>query len=371
MSRDLAPAGSWTQGVAARAQVTRRPDGAVEWGSHYGCGRKVRPGELARIGEVVTREPNASLPQVEGLFLLSDAGICRLGDKLLVQTVDVILPLPFSAEVWGRAAALHCLSDLYAAGGTPTTAVGTLEVGFDSDSRAMAVSAYEAAAQELNRADVALVGGHSLMSHISKIGFTVTGVADPDEIRTVSHARPGDLVYLTKRIGVGAALAYMGATGVRPPELPTIERAMLTSNAAAADLATRMGLRCVTDVSGYGLLGALLQVAEASQVSVTVDFSRIPYFNSGFAAIGKGVASSLAEAVWVQSSDRVGGSSDPQVRLLLCDPQVSGGLVLFVPPERRDDLEALAQELQVRADLIGQAAPAGEHAVTIAEGGVL
>lgn len=347
--------------------VEQVDNGLVEWGAHYGCGRKVRPGDLERIGDVVTRPGNAGLPQVEGLFLLSDAGVSRLGEDLLVQTVDVILPLPISAEVWGCAAALHCLSDLYAAGGRPLTAVGVLQVGLDDQSRNLVMAGYEAAGGALNDAGVALVGGHSLRGQVSKIGFTITGVAKPEEVRAVCNARPGDLVYLTKPIGVGAALAHIGATGVRPQEYDEIERTLLTSNAGAAAVATRAGLRCVTDVSGYGLLGALLQVADASKVSITVDYARVPRLESGERAIRKGVVSALAEAVWLESTERIGGlaATDTEVRLLLADPQVSGGLVLFVPDGQQRDLEEQAGDAGVAAELIGSVSEQRSEAVTV------
>lgn len=146
----------------------------IEWGAHYGCGRKVRPAQLADIGLTVTTPKNSMLPQVDGLFLLSDSGSARIGQELIVHTVDMVLPLPVSPEIWGRAAALHCFQ-IYAAGGEPSTALGYLEVGTSSPGVEKAtLEAYRAGCDELNRCGVAVVGGHSLMNSISQIGFALT-----------------------------------------------------------------------------------------------------------------------------------------------------------------------------------------------------
>lgn len=329
----------------------------LNWGAYAGCGRKLRPGRLVEIGSLVTGLSNSSLPQVQGLHLLGDSGVSRIGDNLVVQTVDLILPLPIEPELWGRAAALHCLSDCYAAGGRPLTAVGLLEVGTRNDVEEQTLAAYHAAASELNDHQVALVGGHSLFSDISKIGFMITGVGRSDSIRTVANAAPGDVVFVTKRIGSGAALAHASVTGARPPELGEIVAEMLVSNEAASGAATDARLRCSTDVSGYGLLGALLQVAEASRVTIDIATEAVPSLLSGRNAVLEGAISALAEDVWLASRDLVRTSIPIETSLLLADPQVSGGLVLFAPPASLDDLWSAANRRGVDLTEIGVVRP--------------
>jgi selenide,water dikinase len=333
--------------------TTPRRELDLSWGTHYGCGRKVRPTRLAEIGATVSGLRNSSLPQVEGLHLLGDSGLSRLGDQLVVQTVDLILPLPLAADVWGRAAALHCLSDCYAVGGTPITAVGVLEVETRDEVDKRTIRAYEAAASELNRSGVALVGGHSILSNISKIGFMITGLGRSESLRTVAKAAPGDSVFVTKRVGSGAAFAHATMTGERPAELDEIVAEMLVSNEAASAAAMDAGLRCSTDVSGFGLLGALLQVAAASNVTIDIATEAVPVFPSGRTAVRSGAVPSIAEDVWMESAQLVKGEVSIETSLVLADPQINGGLVLFAPAASLSNLRAAADRRGVALTKIG------------------
>lgn len=305
---------------------------AADWGAYSGCGRKLPPSELIRFSQLVREPKNASFARIEGINLLSDAGSFRLNhEESVVQTVDVVLTLPISAEDWGVATALHCLSDIHAAGGEPVAALGIIESTTNEEGLDHLHAAYGAAVETLNGEGVALIGGHSLFSSVNKIGFAITALAKTRLLRNVANARTGDRLLLSKPIGGGAVMAFRAATGAAVDDDVLVS--LRTSSRLTGDIASRQELTCVSDVSGFGLLGTLSQLAVESGVDIKVHVEQIPMFSAARRCIRQGVISPLAEKSWLFRKETVVGEVDLEIGFLLCDPQVNGGHIMSVPEE--------------------------------------
>ncbi len=270
---------------------------------------------------------------IVGLEERDDAGVFRLSDSLaLVQTVDFFTPIVDEADDWGRIAAANALSDVYAMGGRPLTALQL--VGWPRDTLPFDLlgDVLEGAAEIMAEAGVTIVGGHSIDDPEPKFGLAVTGVVNPDEILTSRGARPGDVIVLTKPIGTGLI-----ATGIKRE---VVERAirdaavvvMIRLNADAAEAARAAGASAVTDVTGFGLLGHLRNMLDG--IGAVVDPARVPLLDGAaeLAAAGVvpgGTKRNLADARGFTDLEDV----DSTMATLLADAQTNGGLLVAVEPE--------------------------------------
>ncbi len=270
---------------------------------------------------------------IVGLEEPDDAGVFRLSDSLaLVQTVDFFTPIVDEADDWGRIAAANALSDVYAMGGRPLTALQL--VGWPRDTLPFDLlgDVLEGAAEIMAEAGVTIVGGHSIDDPEPKFGLAVTGVVNPDEILTSRGARPGDVMVLTKPIGTGLI-----ATGIKREVVErTIRDAavavMIRLNADAAEAARAAGASAVTDVTGFGLLGHLRNMLDG--IGAVVDPARVPLLDGAaeLAAAGVvpgGTKRNLADARGFTNLEGV----DSTMATLLADAQTNGGLLVAVEPE--------------------------------------
>ncbi len=270
---------------------------------------------------------------IVGLEEPDDAGVFRLSDSLaLVQTVDFFTPIVDEADDWGRIAAANALSDVYAMGGRPLTALQL--VGWPRDTLPFDLlgDVLEGAAEIMAEAGVTIVGGHSIDDPEPKFGLAVTGVVNPDEILTSRGARPGDVIVLTKPIGTGLI-----ATGIKREVVErTIRDAavvvMIRLNADAAEAARAAGASAVTDVTGFGLLGHLRNMLDG--IGAVVDPARVPLLDGAAELAAAGVVSggtkrNLADAREFTDLEGV----DSTMATLLADAQTNGGLLVAVEPE--------------------------------------
>jgi selenide,water dikinase len=304
------------------------------------------------LGQVLGALPRLADPNVlAGTGLRDDAAVYRVGDRALVATVDFFTPIVDDPAAFGAIAAANALSDVYAVGGKPLFALGL--VGFPRDK--LGSGALEAmvagGAAKLAEAEVPVVGGHSVDDPEPKFGYTVIGEVDPD--RRVGHAgaRPGDAIYLTKPLGSGLAATAI-KRGLCPPAVEQAAIAMMTQlnrNASVAMVAA--GARAATDVTGYGLVGHLVNITGGASIS----FSAVPLL--------AGVRE-LAEADLFPSGSRrnheaLRASVDWDdlgltEQLLLCDAQTSGGLLVCIPPENAKRFEQTLEGEPYPAARIGE-----------------
>lgn len=300
-----------------------------------------------------------------------DAGVYRWDEHAaLVQTVDFFTPVVDDPYVFGQVAAANALSDVYAMGGRPLTALaiagfpmGALEI---DQVRAIFRGGFD----KLREAGVALLGGHTVQDREVKFGYAVTGVVDPARVLSNAGARPGDTLLLTKPIGTGviATAVKFGRAGAEAAEAAA--RAMTALNRAAAEALGELAegaVHACTDVTGFGLVGHAAEMAEASQVTIHLDASAVPLLPGALELAPANRAGGLGtNREHFAPRTEVAAGVDPMVEALLFDPQTSGGLLAALEPSAAEAaIEALARRGS-GAFLIGRVVSAGPRAVVIA-----
>ena len=291
-----------------------------------GCACKIPPGELesAVAGLIDVHPPGPEL--LVGLDHGDDAAVVRLdGARAVVATADFFTPVVDDPYDWGRIAAANALSDVYAMGGTPLVAVNLLGWPRDVLPFDLATEVLRGGIDIARDAGCHVAGGHSIDDPEPKYGMAVTGIADPDRLMRADHAEPGDRLVLTKPIGLGTLNNRHKTTGeVFDAAIDT----MTALNAEAARTAVDAGVRCATDVTGFGLLGHLHKVARASGVTAVLDAAAVPVLAGARESIAAGFVSggTRRNLDWVRPSLAHDVSEDDL--LLLADAQTSGGLLL-------------------------------------------
>ncbi len=292
-----------------------------------------------------------------------DAGIYQLSDELaLVQTVDFFTPIVDDPRAFGQVAAANALSDVYAMGGRPITAMNV--VGFPIATLGIEVLQQILAGglDVLTEAGVALVGGHSVKDSEPKYGLSVTGVVHPARVMTNGALRPGDRLVLTKPVGTGVIGTATKRGKAEPRWIEESFQAMRALNRAASEVAVGHGVRACTDVTGFGLLGHLAEMVRASGVAATVFADAVPLLPGARAAAGAGLVPGGSKANRTHFGGWIGldGGVDDATATLLFDAQTSGGLLMGVPA---DGIEDLVADLDARgclaASVIGQVT--GDH----------
>ena len=309
------------------ADVTTAPAALrlTQFAAGGGCACKVPPGELERIlGDLPTSREGGDL--LVGLDNGDDAAAVRIdADRAVVATADFFTPVVDDAYDWGRIAAANALSDVYAMGGTPILAVNLLAWPRDRIPFELAAEVLRGGADICAEAGAHLAGGHSIDDPEPKYGLAVTGLAEPARLLRNDAGVAGTPLTLTKPLGLGVLNNRHKATGERFDEAVAL---MATLNRDASRAALAAGLRCATDVTGFGLLGHLMKLARASGVTAVVDAAAVPYLAGARESLAAGFlpGGSRRNLDWV----RPHLSSDlPEDELvLLADAQTSGGLLV-------------------------------------------
>jgi selenide,water dikinase len=310
----------------------------------------------AKVGAEVLAGALASLPRSAGGDLLEtrdDAAVLKppLG-KLLVQSVDHFRPFLDDPYVFGQIAAAHALSNLYAMGAVPWTALAMASVppGPAEKMRAELSAMLQGASAVLQADGCSLVGGHSAEAVEAALGFAVTGLVDSGKILRKGGLQPGDQLILTKPIGTGMVLAGHRRGNARAEWLMAAIESMRMSNASAARIAMAHRPRAGTDISGFGLAGHLLEMLGASGMSAVLRLEAIPLLPGARALAAHGVESTLAP----ENRRLLGDKADTRDIALLADPQTSGGLLVGVPAARAEGcMQALLDE-GLTAAIIGE-----------------
>lgn len=285
---------------------------------------------------------------ITGIEGSEDAGVYKLSpDLALVQTIDFFTPIVDDPRVFGRAAAANSLSDAYAMGGRPLTAMNVVcfpirKLGLD-----MLRAILEGGLEILREAGVALIGGHSVEDDEPKYGLSVTGLVHPDKIMTNSGLRPGDKLILTKAIGTGIIATAVKGGLASAESAEAMVTSMCTLNKQASEVAVSLGARACTDVTGFGLAGHLVEMARASKCRVRILADAVPDLQGALEAASMGLIPGGAHgnrkyfSAWTKV--------DPGVALergdLMFDPQTSGGLLIGI---RADQANQLIQQLKAQ-----------------------
>ena len=276
-----------------------------------------------------------------------DAGVYRLGDDVaLVQTVDFFTPIVDEPYDWGRIAAANALSDVYAMGGRPLTALQIVGWPRDDLPLDMLGEVLHGGASILAEAACTIVGGHTVDDPEPKYGLAVTGLVHPDDIISNQGAGPGDRLVLTKPIGTGLIATAIKRGKATGEQRDTAVAMMATLNAGAATAMRRIGVRAATDVTGYGLLGHLGEMVRASDASVRIRLSDVPLLPGvrDLAAAGIVPGGTVRNLKFAARFTSFGDLEKPD-RILLADAQTSGGLLIAVDRPLEAALhQALAEE---------------------------
>jgi selenide,water dikinase len=305
-----------------------------------GCGCKL---PVADLRAILADLPLAGDPRLlVGAATGDDAAVYALRDDLaLVQTVDFFTPIVDDPYDFGRIAAANALSDVYAMGGTPLTALNLVAFPLERLGGEVLRRVLEGGLAVAAQAGCTIVGGHSIEDPEPKYGLAVTGTVDPGVMLTNAGGRPGDALVLTKPLGVGAIATAAKRGSVDPGQLAAAVETMVELNALACERALAAGAHAATDVTGFGLLVHLHGLARESGLAAVVRAQVLPVLSGALELLGDGVGVSgggRRNAEHAASFTRIGDDVEEARWLLACDPTTSGGLLVAVAPERAASL---------------------------------
>jgi selenide,water dikinase len=275
------------------------------------------------------RETDPNL--IAGQATSEDAGVYRLNDDLaLIQTLDFFTPIVNDPYDFGRIAAANALSDVYAMGGRPLTAMNIVCFPITTMDKGILKEILRGGLEKIHEAGAVLAGGHSVDDVELKYGLSVTGLVSPDKVWTNAGAQPGDALILTKPLGTGIlATAIKGGLISAEAEKHVID-VMATLNNKAAKVMSSYAVHACTDITGFGLLGHALEMAQASQVTISLEVYNVPVLSEvlDHTALGLVPAGSYANKNFCASHVRQVGSVDPLYLDIIADAQTSGGLLI-------------------------------------------
>jgi selenide,water dikinase len=305
-----------------------------------GCGCKIGASELAPIvaGLPISEDPAVLV----GPHTADDAGVYRLRDDLaLIHTADFFTPIVDDPYAFGRIAATNALSDVYAMGGTPVTALNLVAFSLEELGAEVLREILRGGADAAAAAGAAIVGGHSIDDREPKYGMAVTGVAHPDELLTNAGGRAGDALVLTKPVGAGAITTAVKRGAAGPEAEAAAIEVMTTLNADSAERARGADAHAVTDVTGFGLLGHLHELAEASGLAAQVDAGAVPAIGPALELLEADDAvsgGSRRNREWAETFATFDAGVPEARRRLVCDAMTSGGLLVALADDRAGEM---------------------------------
>jgi len=334
-----------------------------------------KAGCASKIDQAFLKQVLAGLPAIDDPRVLvgvpagDDAGIYDMGNgQALVQTVDVFTPSVDDPYIFGQVAAANSVSDVYAMGGTPLTALSI--VGFPArmipDEALFQILA--GGIDKMKEAGCAIIGGHSINDAEIKAGFAVTGLIDKNRVITNAGARPGDVLILTKPLGTGIVAFAAQIDRARPESTKATAQSMASLNKTASELMVRFGAHACTDVTGFSLMGHLAEMARSSGVDVQVVWDELPLFEGVLEYAAAGILPGAIERNKESCGDRVvapDGLAQEMVDICF-DAQTSGGLLIAIEPGRAADLlQALHDRGLSAATTIGKVTAPGSGLIRL------
>jgi selenide,water dikinase len=306
---------------------------------------------MGQLAQVLRTLPPSTDPRVlVDMRTSDDAGVYQLRDDLcLVQTVDFFTPVVDDPYTWGAIAATNSLSDVYAMGATPITALNI--AAFPASLEATTIGeVLRGAAEKCREAEVALLGGHTVEDPIPKFGLSVTGIVHPRDILSNAGARAGDVLVLTKPLGTGIICSGIKMGIVDEALYATAVASMTTLNRAAAQACKAGEAHAITDITGFGLLGHLYEMCRAASLGADIMMAHVPRFEGIADLRARGATTSAPRKTAAYLGDAVTFDDrlSPLERELLFDPQTSGGLLIAVAPSAEDALHEALRQAGVR-----------------------
>ena len=328
-----------------------------------GCAAKLGPKILAEVVGKLPKFQDENL--MVGVETSDDGAVYRISEDLaMIQTLDFFPPMVDDPYVFGQIAAANALSDIYAMGGEPRLALNILAYPNCLGSRVLG-EILAGGASKVKEAGAVLAGGHSINDEEPKYGMSVTGFVHPDKIWKNAGARPGDLLILTKALGVGILNTAVKAEMASSEEEKEARESMTCLNKTAMEVFRRFPIHCCTDVTGFSLAGHALEIAKASQVSLEIFTDKLPLLPGvlDYASMGLVPEGTYRNKAYQKEEAFLEEEIPEAMEDLLFDPQTSGGLLAAVPFEEGEKLLAALEEagLKTPAAMIGRVEEKKEH----------
>lgn len=285
----------------------------------------------------------------------------------MVQTLDFLTPIVDDAFDYGRIAALNSLNDVWAMAGTPVTALSVTCFPKQGVDFTILSEVMRGGLEVLSQKKVTLLGGHSVDNEQIMFGYAVTGIIHPEQVATNAGAKPGELLLLTKPIGTGVISTGVKFQTADPSVAAAAVDTMLQSGEEAGQLMRDFQVRSATDVTGFGLLGHLWEMARASQVSLEIDSVQVPLLDGALGLVEQKMLTSgdRTNREFVGSGVRFSSGVSSELTSLLFDPQTAGGILMSVPHQRAEAVLAKLRQTYKRASVIGQVVSRGTPSIVV------
>ena len=303
-----------------------------------------------------------------GIKSADDAGVYKLTEELaIINTLDFFPPIIDDPYTFGQIAAVNALSDVYAMGGVPRLAMNIVAFPAGLD-LSILEEIINGSMNKLSEAGVLLVGGHSIEDKEIKYGLSVTGLVHPKKVITNAGARLGDKLVLTKPIGVGVITTALKRRKIEPDEVKDAIDSMKALNDKASLIMQEVGVNACTDITGFGLLGHAMEMAEASNMAMTFKVKEIPFFPKAVELVKKSAnhpKTIKSNKEYLANKIRIADDIKPEYENLLHDPQTSGGLLISVSPEKFQNLLERLSSAGVQASVVGEVAEKRTPAIVV------
>lgn len=334
-----------------------------------GCGCKIAPDVLDRI-----LKSNSVTPDNDRLLVgnhsKDDAAVYDLGNgTALISTADFFMPIVDDPYEFGRIAAANAISDVYAMGGRPILAIAILGWPVDTLAPEIAQRVIEGGRSICSVAGIILAGGHSIDSQEPIFGLAVNGIVDISNIKQNNTANPGDTLFLTKRLGTGILTTAEKKGLLKDEDRSLAALQMVQLNKVGEALGKIAGVTAMTDVTGFGLLGHLLEMAEGSDVTATIHFDKLPLITGNLAAYAEqGSIPGGTERNWTSYGHKISLLENDHTtfaRAILADPQTSGGLLIAVAENSVPEVRQLLKDYELYDEPIGSLIPKTTQSIAV------
>lgn len=329
-----------------------------------GCGCKIAPAVLDKI--LHSELPKASFPSLlVGNESKDDAAVFELANgTCIVSTTDFFMPIVDDAYTFGSIASVNAISDVYAMGGQPVMALAILGWPVEKLSADLAQKVLDGSRAVCAKAGIPLAGGHSIDSPEPIFGLAVTGTVAKENLKKNNTARVGDLLYLTKPVGVGIITTAQKRGLALPADLDEAVRLMTQLNIVGAAFGKHDYVHAMTDITGFGLLGHLIEMCEGSDASAEIEYAKVPLIKNLSHYISQMIYPDNTMRNWQSYEKRVEGVGFEPL-LTLCDPQTSGGLLVSVDPAAQNAFEIFSQSQGLTLTPLGRITPKAEKVVKV------
>jgi len=345
--------------------MENKPTRLTEWSEGSGCGCKIAP---AILDEILRQSGNSASLDVNllvGNSSKDDAAIYQVSPELaVINTVDFFTPIVDDPFDFGRIAAANALSDVYAMGGKPIFANAILSWPVEKLDPELAAKVLAGAKSICKTAGIELAGGHSIAAKDPIFGLSVNGIIHPHKIKKNQGAKEGDIIYLTKPLGIGVLATALKRQKITEKDYLNLLDTTCRLNSIGELLGNHEEVRAMTDVTGFGLLGHLIEMCEGSTISAEIDLHKLPLIDGVQEYIAQFIFPDNTYRNWNAYSSKTKGVNGMEL-VKLCDPQTSGGLMLAINPENKDWFEESMKQYNQVIWEIGRFTAKGEQVVEV------